>query len=132
MVLLRAGGNDLWISHKTPEQVFADFKEFVAKVHDRLPQTEVVFISLSPSIARWSQADKEKSVNEMIKSFAKSAPGVKYLETYDMVLGADGKPRPELFVEDKLHFNAEGNHLLAEKVKTILPPPPGTDQLNRR
>ena len=123
MVLLRAGGNDLWNSHKTPEEVFTNFKEFVTKVHARLPQTEIVFISLSPSIARWSQADKEKAINEMVKNFAKLAPGVKYLETYDMVLGADGKPRPDLFVEDKLHFNAEGNHLLAEKVKTILPSP---------
>jgi lysophospholipase L1-like esterase len=38
-----------------------------------------------------------------------------------MVLGADGKPREDLFVEDKLHFNAEGNKLLAEKVRPYLP-----------
>jgi Tol biopolymer transport system component len=37
------------------------------------------------------------------------------------VLGPDGKPRPDLFVEDKLHFNAEGNRLLAQKVRSVLP-----------
>jgi lysophospholipase L1-like esterase len=38
-----------------------------------------------------------------------------------MSLGADGKPRPELFVSDMLHFNAEGYKLLAEVVRPHLP-----------
>jgi lysophospholipase L1-like esterase len=120
MVLLRAGGNDLW-GGKSPEQVFADFKEFVARVHSKLPQTEIVYISLSPSIARWSQAGKEKTLNAMVETYVKQTPKTKYLETYDMVLGPDGKPRADLFVEDKLHFNAEGNRLLAQKVRSVLP-----------
>jgi len=65
MIFLRAGGNDLWAG-KSPEQVFADFKEFAAAVHAKLPNTKIVFISLSPSIARWKQADKEKEVNRLI------------------------------------------------------------------
>src|SRR3989442_5624631 len=60
MIFLRAGGNDL-NSGKSPEAVFGDFKEFVAKVHSKLPLAEIVFISLSPSIARWGQAEKEKT-----------------------------------------------------------------------
>jgi len=45
---------------------------------------------------------------------------LKYLETYDMVLGPDGRPRDELFVADKLHLNAEGYRLLAERVRPLL------------
>ena len=120
MVLLRAGGNDL-NAGKSPEQVFADFKEFVAKIHSKLPRTEIVFISLSPSIARWKQADKEKAVNTMIEEYIRQTPRLKYIETYPMPLGADGQPRSELFVADKLHFNAEGYKLLAEIVRPHLP-----------
>jgi len=120
MVLLRAGGNDL-NAGKSPEQVFADFKEFVAKIHSKLPRTEIVFISLSSSIARWKQADKEKAVNTMIEEYIRQTPRLKYIETYPMPLGADGQPRAELFVADKLHFNAEGYKLLAEIVRPHLP-----------
>src|SRR6059036_1982948 len=119
-VFLRAGGNDLWAG-KTPEQVFADFKEFVAKIHSKLPETEIAFISLSPSIARWKQADKEKAVNTLIEEYVRRIPRLKYIETYPMPLGPDGQPRPELFVADKLHFNAEGYKLLAERVRPYLP-----------
>jgi lysophospholipase L1-like esterase len=118
-VFLRAGGNDLWAG-KSAEVVFADFKDFVAKVHGKLPKSEIVFISLSPSIARWKQSDKEKAVNTMIQEFVKQNPTVKYIETYALPLGSDGQPRPELFLADKLHFNAEGYKLLAECVRSFV------------
>ena len=119
MVLLRAGGNDLWAG-KSPEKVFTDFKDFVTKVHAGLPEAEIVFISLSPSISRWKQAEKEKSLNTMVEDFIRGKPHLKYIETDAMVLGADGQPRPELFVADKLHFNVEGYKLLVERVRPCL------------
>lgn len=120
MILLRAGGNDLWAG-KSPEQVFTEFKEFVTKVHAKLPEAEIVFISLCPSVARWKQADKEKALNMLVQEFARKTPRVKYIETYTMSLGPDGQPRPELFVADKLHFNADGYKLLADLVRPYLP-----------
>ena len=119
MVLLRSGGNDIF-QGKSPEQVFQDFKDFVAKIHSKLPRTEIVFIALSPSVARWDKADKEKSLNLMVLGFTKKNKRVKYLDATDVSLGADGKPRSELFIEDKLHFNAEGNRLFAERVRKYL------------
>jgi lysophospholipase L1-like esterase len=120
MVFLRSGGNDL-NAGKSAEQVFADFKEFVAKVHSQLPETEIVFISLNPSVARWKQADKEKAVNNLVQEFVKRTPHLQYIETYPMVLGPDGQPRPELFVADKLHFNEDGYKLLIERVRPYVP-----------
>lgn len=119
MVLLRAGGNDI-NAGKSPEQVFSDFKEFVATVQAKLPEADIVFISLCPSVARWKQADKEKALNSMVQQYARQAPRVKYLETYDISLGPNGEPRPELFVADKLHFNADGYQLLAARVRSWL------------
>jgi hypothetical protein len=122
MIFLRAGGNDIF-ARKSPEQVFADFKDFVAKIHSRLPQTEIAFISLSPSIARWPQAGKEKALNDMVEAYTHQAPRLKFIDTYTLPLGADGKPRAELFVADKLHFNEEGYKLLVERVRPWLPKP---------
>ncbi len=120
MVFLRAGGNDLWAG-KSPEQVFANFKEFVATVHAKLPETEVVFISLSPSIARWHQADKEKAVNAFVQDYAKHSARAKFIDAWSIPLDADGQPRPELFLADKLHFSAAGYKLLVDRVRPFLP-----------
>jgi Lysophospholipase L1 and related esterases len=118
-VFLRAGGNDL-AAGKTPEQVFADFKEFAAKVHARLPAAQIIFISQSPSLARWKQHEQEKTLNALAADFVRTQPYLKYIETYDLVFGPNGLPRPELFVADRLHFNAEGYKLMANRVRPFL------------
>ncbi len=115
-IVLRAGGNDL-ASGKSPEQVFADYQEFVAVVHAKLPEAEIIFISWAPTIARWNQVEKEKTLNKLVANYAKAHPKLGYIETSDLVLGADGKPRAELFRADKTHFNDAGYRLLAERVR---------------
>jgi lysophospholipase L1-like esterase len=121
-IFFRAGGNDI-ANGKPPEAVFQDFKDFVALVHSRLPDTDIFYISWNPTIARWNNRDKERTLNDSVKELASRTPHVKYIETGDMVLGADGKPRPELFRADGLHFSAAGYKLLAERVRPYLPKP---------
>ncbi len=115
-IYLRSGGNDLWNGREV-EAVFADFKDFVATVHAKLPNTDIIFISLSPSPDRWKQKDRELAVNKRVADFIHGKPHLRFIDTYDLPLGPDAQPRPELFVADKLHFNAEGYKLLAGKVR---------------
>jgi lysophospholipase L1-like esterase len=120
MIFLRAGGNDIHAG-KTAGQVFDDFKDFVATVRRKLPKTPIAYISLAPSIARWDERDETLKLNAMVKDYVARTPGLVYIETYDMSLDAAGQPRPELFVEDKLHFSPEGYRLLVERVRPYIP-----------
>jgi hypothetical protein len=124
-IFFRSGGNDLWAG-KSAEQVFADFKEFAALVHTNLPKTEIYFISWNPSPSRWKQHEAEKALNTMVADFVRDKPYLKYIETYDISLDAQGQPRPELFVSDQLHFNPAGYQLLADRVRPFV-----TDPLTR-
>jgi lysophospholipase L1-like esterase len=120
MIFFRCGGNDIHAG-KSAEQVFSDYKEFVATVHAKLPETEIVYISQNPTPSRWEQHEKEQALNKLVHDYSEQTPHLKYCEISDMVVDKDGKPRPELFVTDKLHFNAEGYKLLAERVRPFLP-----------
>ena len=118
-IYLRAGGNDLW-SGREVEAVFGDFKDFVATVQAKLPDADIIFISQSPSPARWRQKDREQALNQLVAKFIQGKPHLRYIETFDLPLGPDGQPRPELFLADKLHFNADGYKLLAARVRPDL------------
>jgi hypothetical protein len=120
MIFFRAGGNDLWAG-KPPEQVFANFKEFAETVHARLPETRIAFISWSPTPSRWKQHEKEKTLNVLAEGYIRGKPFLQYIETYGLPLDASGRPRPELFMPDQLHFNAQGYKLLADRVRPFLP-----------
>jgi lysophospholipase L1-like esterase len=119
MVVLRAGGNDIH-SGKSPERVFADYQAFVERIRAKLPDAEIVFIGLAPAPSRWAERDANRKLNQIVERYTTTLPGLKYVETYDTTVAADGSPREELFVKDRLHFNEAGYKLLVERVRPVL------------
>ena len=118
-VFLRAGGNDVH-GGKLPGEVAADFAEFVRVVHGRLPDAEIVYVAVSPAPSRWGENDKYVALNKAIREMAVNMSRVSFVDSYDVSLTPDGRGRPELFVADRLHFNADGYKLLAEHVRPYL------------
>ena len=106
-IVFYAGGNDL-NAGKTPQVVFHDYKTFVEKVRTKLPDTQIAYISIAGNPARWSQIERVREANQLIQAYSRTLPGLSYIDTATAMLGADGLPRPEIFVADKLHMNTNG------------------------
>ena len=119
LIVLRAGGNDI-NAGKSPEQVCSDFKEFVATVRAKLLQVKIVFIGQNPTPARWKNREREQAANTLIRDYITQTPRLVYVDDWDKVLGADGQPRLELFVADKLHFTPAGYKILTDLVRPTL------------
>lgn len=119
MVLVYAGDNDL-AAKKTPDEVLADFKRLVTAIHSRLPMTRVAFIAIKPSVARVSLIDQVRAANESIKAFTKTDARLDYIDVFTPMLDKDGRPRPELLVEDGLHLNSNGYELWTQVIKPYL------------
>jgi lysophospholipase L1-like esterase len=119
IIVFYAGDNDI-AGNKTPERVCDDYKAFVKKVHDALPETKVIFISIKPSIARWKLWDKMQAANKLIAEFIRTDKRLGYVDVGPPMLGDDGKPKPELFVKDGLHLSAEGYKLWTSLVLPYL------------
>jgi len=115
-IFLRAGGNDIHAGWPA-EDVFNDFKTFVAKVRGSLPNIPIYYIGLSPTVKRLVQVDEGNKINDLIAAWAKEQTGITYIDTRTLTLDSAGKIRSDLFVEDMLHFNAEGYKLLAAALK---------------
>lgn len=120
-VVLYAGDNDI-AGGLTPQQVLADYKEFVAKVREKLPDTPIYFISIKPSIARWKLVDKIREANRLVKEFSESEKHLGFVDIFDAMLGEDGKPRPELLLKDGLHMTPAGYEIWRDAVKPVIAP----------
>jgi lysophospholipase L1-like esterase len=120
MIIFRCGSNDI-SNGKRPEEVLEDFRGFVGKVREKLPRTEIAFMSLNAIPSRWAQKDKDDAANKLIREAVQQMPQVRFLDISDMVLTPDGKSRTDLFGPDRLHFNEAGYKLLAERVRPYLP-----------
>jgi lysophospholipase L1-like esterase len=122
LVVLYAGGNDI-NAGKSPEQVFGDFKAFVASVRARLPGTRIAYLSSAPSPARWAQVEKVRALNRLIEAFCNAGDNLTFVNVFPHMLGEDGQPRPEIFVDDRLHLNARGYALWTKIVRPFLDAP---------
>jgi lysophospholipase L1-like esterase len=119
LIVLYAGDNDI-SNGKSSDQVFADFQTFVRKIQRALPKTRIAFISIKPSPSRWHLADKQKAANQLIKTLCEKEKQLSYIDVFTPMLGANGEPRPELFIEDKLHMNAKGYELWESVIRPYL------------
>lgn len=118
-IFLRAGGNDINAGWPAAD-VFNDFKTFVSKMRERLPNIPIYYIGLSPTVKRLKQVDEGNKLNDLIAAWAGEQTGITYIDTRTLTLDSEGKVRPGLFVDDMLHFNEAGYELLAKALKPFV------------
>ena len=118
-IVIYAGGNDINFG-KTPEDVFVAFTNFVAKAHQALPKTRVAYISIAPNPSRWSQVEQVKAANKLIEDFIKKDSKLAFINVFPAMLGEDGKPKPDIFLQDNLHMNAKGYAIWVPIVRPYL------------
>jgi len=107
MIVFYAGDNDL-SKGKSPETVAEDYRTFAAMVHEALPETRIAYIAIKPSIRRWNLVEQVREANRLIEEQTEADPLADFVDIAGAMIGEDGEPRPELFVEDGLHLTAEG------------------------
>jgi lysophospholipase L1-like esterase len=119
IVVLYAGDNDIEAG-TTARQIAELFAEFEQKVHRALPDTRVIFISIKPSIRRWKWMDEIHAANTLVREYCATRPNLTFVDIEPQMLGPDGKPRPELLVEDGLHMTPEGYKIWTAALKPHL------------
>jgi hypothetical protein len=107
LIVLYEGSNDI-NDHKTPQHVCDNFKAFVAKVHEQLPQARLDFISILTTPVRAAQVEQVKEANRLIREYISHDEKLAYIDAFPAMLGPDGKPDEALFLPDRLHPNAKG------------------------
>src|SRR5262249_22553589 len=96
LILVYAGDNDI-AADRAPEQVLADFQALAKAIHGTLPEVRILFISIKPSISRWPLVEKIKAANQLVDEFTRHDARLGFIDVFTPMLGADGRPRPELF-----------------------------------
>lgn len=122
MIVLHVGGNDV-NNGKTPEQILADFKTFVAIVRKTMPNVPILYSSITPGPGRWNQAPQRKLTNQTIKDYIATQKNLGFIDLWDAMLTKDGQPREDIWVEDRIHPNHEGYLIRVKIMRPLLGKP---------
>lgn len=108
VIVFYAGDNDI-AAGKSAEVCLQDWNRFVGAVRAKLPGVRILFLSIKPSPSRWSFWPEASRANELIRlSCEASQGGLEYIDVARPLLGADGLPVAEYYVEDHLHLSRSG------------------------
>jgi len=120
-ILIYCGENDLAASDTiTAQIVFNRFKKLFVLIRKTLPRVPIVFVSLKPSPSRAHLMPKMTAANTMIKNYLSKNKSTGFVDVYHKMLKPNGKPLDNIFLEDKLHMNAEGYKIWLKAIKPYL------------
>lgn len=110
------GGDD----DRTPEEVVGLFAHVWERVRAHNPDAPVFYIAVTPTPLRWSAWPDARAANSAVREFCAPKDNTWFIGTESVYLDAQGQPRPELFIEDRLHLNRDGYIRWAAAIKSQL------------
>ena len=121
-IIIYCGENDVaGDSTVTGEIVFERFKKLYEDIRSNLGNVPLVYVGMKPSPSRWHMRSRTIEGNNLIEKFLKKKKrNGKFLSVWNAMLDADGKPREELFIGDRLHMNKDGYKIWQALIQPLL------------
>ena len=109
-IYIYCGENDIAASDTiTPAIVFERFKTLYTIIRTHLGnKVPVMYVSIKPSVARWSMEEKFVAANSLIRNFINKQKNTQFLDVHSAMLDTNGMVYKDIFIADKLHMNAKG------------------------
>lgn len=124
-VFIYCGENDMAdVDTVSPATVLHRFKTLHGILLKKLPKaTQVVFVSIKPSIARWHLEAKYLEANNLIKAYIDTQKNCQFLDVHTMMLDENKEVLKDIFIADKLHMNAKGYQIWQKQFVPFLKVP---------
>lgn len=119
-IVLYVGENDIPNQQLTADSVLAKTINLYQQIRARLPNVPIVYIAFKPSPSRDKFQQKAAAANALIAQFLSKEKNTVFVDVYKLMLSAQGKSRPELFVSDMLHMNSQGYLIWENAVRPYL------------
>lgn len=113
-IIVYSATNDLDAGFSV-DGVLEDWQTFCGMVEVALPDTTIALISIAPNPARWEQRDRQQEFNARAAAFC-AERDYDFIDVWTPMLGEDGLPSRDIYIEDGLHMNAAGYTMWREIV----------------
>lgn len=109
-IVIYSGDNDIQ-EGKSAEIVYGDFCTLYGMIKAKLPNAEVYYIAIKPSLNRWEKVIEMQKANTMINEYLNTKSNAFFVDVFSPMIDLNGKPSEKWFMEDGLHLTDEGYQL---------------------
>jgi lysophospholipase L1-like esterase len=118
-VFIYEGDNDIAAGKKT-DDVKKEAENLLLRIRKKLPHSQIVFISVKPSVSRWKLKDEYIKLNAAFKKLSRENKNIKFIDVWTPLLNDKGLPKKEVFIADSLHINKLGYEVWVKKIKKVI------------
>lgn len=118
-IVIYSGENDI-ASNISAQQTLKRFVTLFEAIRLKLPLVPVAFVSIKPSPSRLKFMPVMKESNLLIKTYLQKHKNTQFIDVFSPMLNEQGKPRPEIFLQDSLHMNARGYQIWEKAITPAL------------
>ena len=112
MVVLYIGSNDMLDfggnRPKSMEEMQELYDTLLTRLHDRLPDAQIIVLATFPSPLNARRAAQIEAVNEYVREIAESKPWLDLISGTEALKTPSGEPDRSLFRFDRTHLNKKG------------------------
>ncbi len=108
-IVMYCGENDFAASDTVTVDIAVNrFKTLFALIRAKYPEVPFAYVSMKPSPSRKHLLKKYEAANDSIALWLSGHRKTKFVDVFHAMLGANGEPMTDIFLDDKLHMNAKG------------------------
>ncbi|MDJ0698363.1 MAG: GDSL-type esterase/lipase family protein [Woeseiaceae bacterium] len=104
----------------SPEQVGRFVRYILDIARSHRPRAPIFIVEITPTESRFNVWTEIRKVNATLREIALTTDNTYFIPTAEYYLDASGNPRPEFFVDDRLHLNADGYALWTKLIRRRL------------
>ncbi len=121
LVVVFSGTNDLaGDSPKRPERICELFLELVERLRHADGELEIVYIAITPTLARAEHLPAVREANRLIRAACERDPRLEFVDPSPGLVDASGRPDPRFFRDDQLHLNAAGYAVWSAAIRRVV------------
>ena len=119
IIVYYCGSNDV-NAGADASAIFLHFRKFCDRVAERLPGTQVFYVSINRAPQKMTKWDVVDSANSLVRDFCNSTKKRGFIDVNPVLFDKEGKPRLELYRDDKLHFKDSAYEEFTGIIKPVL------------
>lgn len=107
LLVLNTGAN--YTKTASPEEFASAFEQLLDLIHRELPETQVIWLSVSPSPKGWSWLrERQLKTSELGRKLVEQRDYAHYLDMEPMFVDTDGNLIDSYFASDDIHYSRSG------------------------
>ena len=119
IIVYYCGSNDV-NANLTAETIAGRYREFVTRVHAKLPATKLLYVSINKAPQKMDRWDIVEAANKLVADFSTGDKRLGFIDVNPALFDAAGKARVELYLPDKLHFLEPAYDEFTKIIKPVL------------